>query len=291
MPLGFGDVVRHSLLSVGATAGHPAGAFRWRMGVRATDAAHWLQFDDRREADLREKAVLRAQRGDETFVAAPGSEAAAAEVCELVDDELRRHGLRGALPRNHPLDTAGLSVQEDLCLLERGHGSWTMTAASVSFPTRWDVRAKLGRSLTEIHDPVPGYREQLGERVERFFERMTPGAIASRLNWSLVGDDRRRLDPDEPQAPPGMPDDPGRDLFLRVERQTLRRLTRHEAIVFGIRIHGWPLDQVVDTPTAGAFADLLESMPLDIARYKELEALRPGLVDWLGARASTGSTR
>ena len=119
---------------------------------------------------------------------------------------------------------------------------------------------------------------------------MTPGAIAARLNWSVVGDQRRRLDPREPQAPSGAPADPGRDLFVRVERQTLRRLVDHSAIVFGIRIHVWPLEEVVDDLPGPALADLVESMPVDVADYKDLGARRPGLVEWLRTRPPTGST-
>ena len=287
MPLGFGAVVRHSLFAAADGRGEP---FQWRMGVRSTDAGQWLQPDDRRVDDLREKEALRARLGEETFVARPGSEAAGAEVLSLVEGELRRLGLSVASARRHPLDTAGLSVQEDLCLLEPDAGSWRLSAASVCFPTRWDLPSKLGRSLREIHDPVPGYREQLGDQVDRFFDRMTPGALAARLNWSVVGDERRRLDPREPQAPPGAPVDPGRDLFVRVERQTLRRLVDHPAIVFGIRIHVWPLEEVVDDLPGPVLADLVESMPVDVADYKDLEALRPGLVEWLRTRPPTGST-
>lgn len=287
MPLGFGAVVRHPLFATDEGRFDPA---RWRMGVRSTDPGNWLQPDDRRADDLREKATLRARLGQETFVARPGSEAAGAEVLSLVESELERLGLPLAPARRHPLDTAGLSVQEDLCLLEPDVGAWRLTAASVCFPTRWDLPSKLGRSLLEIHDPVPGYREQLGAQVDRFFDRMAPDAIAARLNWSVVGDGRRRLDPREPQAPLGVPADPGRDLFLRVERQTLRRLVDHSAIVFGIRIHVWPLEEVVDDLPGPALADLVESMPLDVADYKDLGALRPGLVEWLRTRPPTGST-
>lgn len=287
MPLGFGAVVRHPLF---VTEDGRVDPFRWRMGVRSTDPGHWLQPDDRRVADLREKLALRSRLGDETFVARPGSEVAAAEVLALVEAELGRLGLPVATARRHPLDTAGLSVQEDLCLLQPDAGSWRLTAASVCFPTRWDLPSKLGRSLLEIHDPVPGYREQLGEQVDRFFDRMAPGAIAARLNWSVVGDGRRRLDPREPQAPPGPPADPGRDLFVRVERQTLRRLVDHAAIVFGIRIHVWPLAEVVDDLPGPALAELVESMPVDVADYKNLAVLRPGLVEWLRTRSPSGST-
>ncbi|MEQ8841539.1 MAG: DUF3445 domain-containing protein [Acidimicrobiales bacterium] len=283
MPMGFVDVVHPSLF------GAPSDTFRWRMGVRATDRAQWLQPDDLRTDDLREKADLRRRWPDETFVALPGSEAAAAEVRDLVAADLVDRGLAsvpaGVGPR-HPLDAAGCSVQEDLCLMEQLDGAWTMTAASVCFPTRWDVPAKLGRSLAEIHAPVPGYDEHLGRQVDRFFDRMSPGVIASRLNWSLVDDPSRRLGPHEPQAPARVPDHIGDQLFVRVERQTLRRLTGHEAVVFGIRVHVWPLNGVAAQLPAASFADELERIPIDVAHYKDLDGIRPMVVAWL--RSFTG---
>ena len=278
MPLGFPDVVSHSPFS--------PDTFRWRMGLRSTRVENWLQPDDQRAGDLAEKAALQRQHPEATFVALPDREAAAHEVLVLVDDDLRNRGLTPGPRRSHPLDTAGSAVQEDLCLMERLDETWVMTAASVCFPTRWDVPSKLGRSIEEIHSPVPGYIEHLGGRVERFLDRMTPGAIAERLNWSLVGEASRRLEPGVRQAPLRMPLDPGRDLFIRVERQTLRRLTLHEAVVFGIRIHVWPLVEVASALPAEQFAAALEQLPIDVASYKNLDGLRSEVAMWL--RSSRG---
>jgi hypothetical protein len=259
------------------------------MGVHSLAADEWLQIDDLRDLDLLEKDLLRLRHPGRTFVALPGSEMAGGEVASLVESALARHGHR--LRRNgvHPLDTAALGVQEDLCLLERAveneSARWILTAGSVCFPTRWDLPSKLGCSLAEIHAPVPRYAEQLSLQVDRFFDRMLPGSLAARLNWSLVGEKTRRLEPRDRQAPTVLPADPGRELFLRIERQTLRRLADHDAVAFGIRVHVWPLGQVAAELPPEAFADMLCSIPVDVARYKDLEELRAGLVAWLRSRS------
>jgi hypothetical protein len=276
MPLQFRDVVDHSLFSTAA--------FRWRMGVRSLVADEWLQPDDLRSLDLLEKDLLTLRHPGQTFLARPDALSAAAEAHELVAAALVRRGLTMRDVGAHPLEVAGLSVQEDLCLMEARGGSWVLTAASVCFPTRWELPSKLGRSLAAIHDPVPDYGARLGERVERFFDRMTPGALAYRFNWSLVGESARRLDARARQAPTSMPPDPANDLFFRVERQTLRRLEGHEAIVFGIRIHVWPLGAVVSELPPEQFADEIETMPFEIARYKNLEGIRSPLASWLRRR-------
>jgi dimethylamine monooxygenase subunit A len=272
VPLHFREVVDHPLFS--------AEPFRWRMGTRSLVVKQWLQSDDRRAADLAEKDRLTEQHRGLTFVSQPGSEAAGTEVFDLVCEELTRDGHSPRRERAHPLENSGLSVQEDLCLMEATELGWVLTAGSVCFPTRWDLPSKLGRSLTQIHSPVPGYEEQLGRRVERFFDRMAAGSLAYRLNWSLVGDSARRLDATR-QAPMTMPCDPGEDLFLRVERQTLRRLKHHDAMVFGIRIHVWSLAEVVQECSPDLLANELETMPVDVVRYKNLDGMSADLVAWL----------
>lgn len=279
------------LCDVAGFSPFPEGRFRWRMGTRALDASRWLQIDDRRGADLSEKARLWRTRRDEVFAARPGSVAAAREIWELVEDTLLAHGLQPSSPvgdgaASHPLAVAGLAVQEDLCLLERRRGRWVLTAGSVSFPTRWELRSKIGRSLDDIHGPVPAYRRDLATPVTRSFDRMAPGRLVERLNWSVVGDGSRRLDSRHRQAPLAMPADPASMLHLRIERQTLRRLVDHEAVVFGIRIHVWPLAEVVDPSLAERLATALETMPPEVAVYKDLDGLGPPLVDWLRRRAA-----
>jgi len=251
------------------------------MGVRTLDADHWLQHDDRRTLDLLEKDLLTARDRARMFVSRPGSDDAAAEVLTMVDANLRDNGLSVRAVGDHPLETAGLSVQEDLCLMEWIDEQWILTAGSVCFPTRWDLPSKLGCSLGEIHEPVPGYEAQLGPQVERFFDRMTPGALAHRLNWSLVGSSARRLEATARQAPAAFPSDPGSGLFVRIERQTLRRLVGRTAIVFGIRIHVWPLVDVAAELPSAVFAREMESMPIDVARYKNLDGMRSELAAWL----------
>jgi len=251
------------------------------MGVRSLPSERWLQHDDRRDDDLFEKDRLTAQHPRNTFVALPGSETASERVRDLVAADLASNGWELRSCGTHPLETAGRSVQEDLCLMELVAGRWVMTAGSVCFPTRWDLLSKLGRSLAEIHLPVPGFEQQLSGQVERFFDRMSAGSLAHRLNWSLVGTSDRRLDARVRQAPAQMPDDPGRQLFIRMERQTLRRLDDHDAIVFGIRIHAWPLGDVAAELPAEKFAKELETMPIAVAEYKNLDGMREQLVEWL----------
>ena len=90
---------------------------------------------------------------------------------------------------------------------------------------------------------VPFYAERLADPVDRFMAKVKPGHIASRLNWSVL-DDPAMFQPAgkwrEQTNTAVTPDNAGERLYLRVERQTLRRLPQSGAILFGIRVHSLP---------------------------------------------------
>lgn len=283
MPLSFAEVVPVDLFH--------DGAFRWRLATRSLTASAWLQFDDTVDEFLAEKQrVLHAHRGD-AFAALPGSEGAGGELADLVAAALTELGrpLPASRSDQHPVEWAARGVQEDLCLLERDDAGWRFTAAAVCFPTRWSPAEKVGLDLRSVHAPVPQY-DTIAATVDRFFDRLRPGALAWRPNWSLVGDDRLRLPVDDRQAPRDLPADPVDGLWLRIERQVVRRLVEHpDAAVFTVRIHRWPLRQVLREIDAG-LANELRTMPADVAHYKNLEYWRLELAEALES-AADGSSR
>ena len=76
----------------------------------------------------------------------------------------------------------------------------------------------------------------------------------------------------------------GEQLWLRVERQTLRRLPQSRAVVFTIRTLVRRLDEVAADPgVAGAMAERLREMEPGMAGYKGMPALREPLLAWLDA--------
>ncbi|MCB9372919.1 MAG: DUF3445 domain-containing protein [Microthrixaceae bacterium] len=213
------------------------------MGLRAVDEAAWLVVDDRREAELAEKARLLAQRHDEVFAALDGTGPAGDETLALITGWLARHRPDLVIPRPapgaadaHPLEVAGRQVQEDLCLMDRRDGATRLVAASLCFPTHWRLRDKIGGSAAAIHGPVPHYREELAPRVDRFLERIPAGRISVRRNWGVHDHDTLFV-PEHPSPRPGITaDDAGERLWLRSERQTLRRLPETGAVLFTIRV-------------------------------------------------------
>jgi len=258
--------------------------FRWRMGVKALDSAGWLQIDGHREADLIEKERLLSGRFDEVAAFVEASRDAESEVLGLVVEALAANDISmGTRIDTHPLITAGRNIQEDLCILEKRAAGWVLTGGLVCFPTKWSLAEKIGCPIAEIHAPVPGI-DAISATIDRFFDRMNHGSIVSRSNWSLTDNDSLRLEPTHPPAPPTIPADPPQDLWLRVERQTLRKLFTDNAICFTIRIHRWPLGEIVDQLPPAGLSATLAGMPLDIATYKDIVGFKDNLIDWLNMK-------
>jgi hypothetical protein len=184
----------------------------------------------------------------------------------------------------HPVDAAGRLVQEDLCLMTRVGSTWTLGAASVCFPSRWSLAAKIGRNLSEIHAPVPGYDDHLGEPTSLFFDRMRPDRPVWRLNWTLLTDPSLHQPDASGRRPLGSETgfDPGNDAWFRVERQTLT-LLEADAIVFTIRTYVSSLSALVAAhrDAAAALVAALSDVPPDALAYKGWEGLAPSVVDWL----------
>lgn len=282
------------------------GRFRLMMGLMPLALADWLELDDELAADLAAKRALLATRHDEVFATLPEAEAAAAELLALLVAHLVEHhpaifsrdgdGLVNAAtgerwdvaaPGLHPLDLAGRLVQEDLCLLTTGDASPLLIGATLCSPARWRLRDKIGRPLGAIHDAVPGYAEALSRPVDRFLTLLKPEKPVWRLNWGVM-DDPEPFQPEARPAPaPVTAANAGERLWLRVERQTLRRLPATGAAVFTIRTHVTRLDAAIRSPaTAAALAGAVRDMPDASRDYKRLAPVVPALLAWLDTRAA-----
>jgi hypothetical protein len=253
------------------------------MGLARVAEAEWLLVDDERPAELAERARLLAERHDEVFAALPGTEAAGTEVLGLVTGWLAARGHDGTpLAGVHPLEAAGRLVQEDLVLMVERDGDFHLDAACLCFPSHWRLADKLGRPTSAVHRPVPGYAEELSARVDRFLARLRPGVVTARRNWSVHPSPALF-------APVPPPPSPGADLWLRSERQTLRRLRDSGAVLFTIRVQQTPFASLVHRPdVAGRLAARLRAQPSAFTRYQGLAPLLPevlsGLEEALGGR-------
>ncbi|KEO86957.1 hypothetical protein EH30_04800 [Erythrobacter sp. JL475] len=149
-------------------------------------------------------------------------------------------GTDGGLPE------AALAAHEDMCLLQRfaDEDYYRLIGAAVAWPSDWHPKDKLGLPLRALHAPIAGYEEQLASGVDRFMETLRPGPIYARCNWFIAATGERRWIADRPPQEAFAhvtPQNAGETLFVRSERQTLRRLPETGAILFTIGIYVEPL--------------------------------------------------
>ena len=216
------------------------------MGTRALDLADWLIVDDERDEQLRLKRSLIDDVPHIVVATSTSADAPAEEVRELIAAAV---GDPAAGDHRHPLVDAALMVQEDLVVVQLVDGRWTVTAGVVCFPTNWTIADKLGQPLAAVHGPVAHYDTELRDKVDRFHDRLTVDRPVWRRNWFVTPTGELHL----PEFPPGLvipdvvaPD--GSPMWIRSERQTLRRLPRSAAILFTIRVQRTPLGILRERP-------------------------------------------
>ena len=289
-----------------------AGAFRLSMGLVQLDLKDWIELDGNLVSELKEKERLLTQRHDDVFAVLPGAEPGSQETLELLIDHLpdrfseiykrsgdqvenlatgQRWNIRNT--SLHPLDLAGRLVQEDLCLMQWNVDTevYHLVGASLCFPTRWRLADKIGKPLNTIHAPIPGYEDQLASTMDKFFDRLKVDKPVWRLNWSLM--DNPTLFQPTSHGQKGINTDitaenAGGKLWLRMERQTLRRLPQTQDILFTIRVHVKPLVHLAEQPDRAAeLAAAIRALPQPLQQYKSCPPIIDAALAWLDRAASS----
>jgi dimethylamine monooxygenase subunit A len=279
----------------------------FQIGLQQLDPATWIEVDDHLELYLAEKRRLYRDQTANVLVAEQGTDAAQQEVLDMVLDHLAKYfstiprhpgeGRGPALVRAQGLDvkldpglrrddgisksaiaTAGLLIQEDLVLMRHSPNGWRLVAASLCFPSAWNLHEKFGRPLHEIHHPVPGFGPSTRNAglIDRMFDNLRVEQPVIRWNWSLYGDDKLYHPATDNQMKNrfGEGEMTGK-VIMRLERQTLRKLPKSGDILFTIRIHNNPLE-VLETHKDGPA--LARSIATQVANLTEAEISYKGLV-------------
>ena len=284
----------------------PYGSFKpFTIGMSLLDLQDWIEADEHLPRYLTEKERLIIEDKDQVFREEPDTREAQAEVLTLLSEHLlarfpdiyRRDGPAmeivphrrkiGLDSLDAPLLTAARLVQEDLVLMRRGEDGWRFAAGAVAFPSSWSLDTKFGKTLDGLHIPVPGYDEFLAGRVARIFDNLKADQPVQRFGWSFYADDDLAHPAPRPR-PEGWPGE-GLGVFVRLERQTLRRLPVSGDILFTIRIHIDPLAVLKEHPEgarlAAAMLGDLEGLNEPQLRYRSLLDSRDAIVAELRAIA------
>jgi Protein of unknown function (DUF3445) len=157
--------------------------------------------------------------------------------------------------------------------------AYRLTAAVLCAPSRWSLREKIGQSVSAIHEPVPGY-EAIESPTARFFERLRIDDIIERTNWTVL-DSPVLFQPDRARATVAFTDAGALDapihlelFWLRLERQTLRKLPQSGAVIFTILTTNTRLDELAATSPAIALqlAHNMRTAPAATCDYKGWES-------------------
>ena len=268
--------------------------FRWRLGLRPLADDAWFEFGPGAEELIAAKPGLMARHGDTVFATIDdGITDESNELAALVEQHLaRHHSERAALVDRslHPLDAAARLVPEDLVLLVEREGRLIFGGGSVCFPNRWDLRSKLGLTMAEVHAPVPRLNDQLADPIDHALRRLDPARSFWRLGWTLIDTPDHFTPvssigkrPAEHAAP--------NELYVRVERETLRRLPHTGVIVFAIRTYVTPVPAVIAAGGREELAAAVAAWPGDVLAYKGLASAAEELVRYLEQAAEIDNIR
>jgi len=193
-------------------------------GVQPVAIEDWLARSDTYAAQMAYRRELIDSKRDEVFAHTENAIDACHELSFILGVELLGE---------HPLIEVALTVQEDLCVLQKQGDKHILTAAVMCFPSSWDVREKLGRSISSIHSPVPEF-SPVSKTVERMLSAIRVEQPLGRANFLIYTDPELHQPRGEGIA---KPIDPTAPRYIRVERQTFRRLPETLAVVFAIHTY------------------------------------------------------
>ncbi|KAI4123334.1 MAG: hypothetical protein LQ338_005316 [Usnochroma carphineum] len=192
------------------------------------------------------------------------------------------------------LNALAENVEEDFYFMcPDDNGEYRLQAYSSCFPQGLFSSSKMGLSVREIHQPVPGYESRLGNGVDKHFRRMEPGVFVGRLNWSIQTDGDELFRPLAKNT--GNPDAPGTvayaavqrenidfDItYLRCEHHTLTCLPKTKTIMFCVRSYLTPIKQIKEEGNGPALAEACDTMPDKFGVYKRRPAWGDQLCRWL----------
>jgi dimethylamine monooxygenase subunit A len=245
---------------------------RFDVGLKPIALADWLLPDDQAHW-LAPKATLINNEKSGVFAHLASSMPAQQEAGDLIAQEYGK-----SLRRNEaPVLAASRLVSDDLVIMQQIEGQWINTASCLCSPTFFSAAFAVGKSLHGLHDPVPDGDFGLAARIGRVFSNLRDNMILERHNWTVQWSDARftpdasTMRADAAQAKSGTG---ASQLFLRVERQTIRRLPKTGAVLFTIRIRLTPLASLLAQPDhRAAFKQAWDNASSHVREYKKWAVL------------------
>lgn len=194
-------------------------------------------------------------------------------------------GDHSSLPLS-PLDWIGRQVQEDLIIL---NASGEVVAGQLCFPSGWALHEKIGKQFMEVHAPLPPVTTPMIQAANKLLERLPANKPVTRNNWGFRYGDQLDLSSKHSAAYKQKLahlknlslSDFGKHIFLRVEHQTLSRLSSHH-ILFTIRTYHSSLATEASDPwRARTMLSFLQGTPSELIEYKVMAPFHTQLLEYL----------
>lgn len=83
------------------------------------------------------------------------------------------------------LEAIGRSISEDICILTKINGKFRLIYTIVAFPNRWRPQEKIGKSISEIHAPIPKFQDT-ALKIDNFLDFMPEYIPYRRENWGFA---------------------------------------------------------------------------------------------------------
>lgn len=287
--------------------------FRWpyhqTVAIFRLDINHWLDMDKYYVHYINEKKKVFHEYGRENVDWLPESEDACLELMETVvehmlirypklfskiDKDIIRNEITGevlnmTLPlKEHPLIYISKLAKEDFyLLLPRSDGLHYLVAAVVAFPGGgFSVSEILGQHIDTIHQLVPYYKEKLQKSMEKWFSKLKVDEPIERATWNMTWDHQLRLQEvyklPKYQKVSDIEFPEPEKFVIRIDRQSIRKLSKTGVIVFTNHPLIYPVDEMKDEPMVPLLIKkMLFEGPEDILNYKNFPIFRQHIKEYL----------
>ncbi|KAI0074728.1 hypothetical protein K474DRAFT_1765099 [Panus rudis PR-1116 ss-1] len=242
---------------------------------------HWIEVDKEYQWYLDEKARVIEENGRKVIDSLPENDGACGELLQILVDYLPKRyptlfertnesSILNKVTNEHltgldkktgvdALLAISRLVQDDFLMArQRDDGKIYLVGGLVTFPGFYLLSETIGKPIEVLHDPVPYFNEKLLTSVQRTLTRLRPDQPFERSSWNIV-DDRNLFWHNLSSGVPHESVHP-KDLWLRIDHQTFRKLPRSRAIIFGVHPVLRRLEDLADSPLVPA---LLEKVHID----------------------------
>ncbi len=262
-----------------------------KIGLEPIEISEWLEIDELFTSEIEQKKELYKNNFKDIYQEHDDAKEAQLELFNTLSKHIDTYHNGHTFPKEGSslLHKASLMVQEDLVLMIPDNNQFFLGAASLCSPSNWSLTDKFNKSLLNLHEDVPSYEKEIGSRVDNFFTKLPSDRIFQRFNWSIYEDpllfQPARSKADIKRSKSIDSSNAGELLFLRVERQTIRKLPETLSVVFTIRVHVDPLCSIKEDLSLLTDLNLaLDNLSKKMKIYKSIDQIERPLRGWLNRK-------